>query len=197
MEMGGFAMIGSLLHLVVTYMAVALVVVLILRMFTPPRNQFGSQSPVTKLNRLTDPIVNPIHSMLPPGTQSSVAAILAIFLVILAAWFLLAIIDDLLFGVFGFIGGLMSGAPVAALGALLYGIVSLFTTLVIVRIVFSWLRIGYYGAGAVTRFVYNTTEPVMAVFRGLIPSIAGLDLSPILLFFLLSFVKNAIRGLLM
>lgn len=189
--------VRMLLHVAVQYAAIALIVILIVRLFTPPRGGLTSQSPLTKLNRLTDPLVNPIHSVLPPGTQPAVAVVLSIFLVLLAGYFLLSIVDDLLIGVFGFIGGLIGGRPIAALGSLLYGVVSLFTTLVIIRIIFSWLRIGYYGAGAVTRFIYGTTEPIMSVFRGLIPSIAGLDLSPIILFFLLSFVKNAIRQLLM
>lgn len=195
--MEAFMTIRPLLHVVVQWAAIALIVVLIVRLFSPPRGRLASQSPMMKLNRLTDPLVVPIQSVLPPGTQPAVGVVLAIFLVILAAYFALSILDDVLIGIFGFLGGLAGGRPVAALGALLYGMVSLFTTLVIVRIIFSWIRIGYYGAGALTRFVYDTTEPILSIFRGLIPPIAGLDLSPIILFFLLSFLKSAIRQLLM
>ena len=40
-------------------------------------------------------------------------------------------------------------------------------------------------------------EPVMAPFRQIIPPIGMFDLSPIILIFLMSFVKNAIRSLLL
>ncbi len=195
--MEGFAILRPLLHTAVQYLSVALVIILVIRLFSPPRGRYPSGSPMTRLNRFTDPIVLPIESMLPPGTSPAVAVVLAIFLVLMAGYFYLAIVDDLLIGVLGFLAGLLGGRPVAALGALLYAGVSLFTTIVIVRILFSWIRVGYYTGGALTRFIYDTTEPVLAIFRGLIPPIAGFDLSPILLFFLLSFVKNAIRGLLM
>ena len=44
--------------------------------------------------------------------------------------------------------------------------------------------------------LYGLTEPIMAPFRNLIPQVGMFDLSPILLMFLLSFVKTAILGLL-
>ncbi len=195
--MDSFSMIGTLLHTVVQFLAVALIIILVIRLFSPSRGGLGSRSPLTKLNRLTDPLVLPIQSALPPGTQPAVGVILAIFVILLVGFFFMSFVTDLLFGISHFVGGLIGGRPIAALGAVLYMIVSIFTTLVIVRIIFSWLRIGYYGAGVVTRFVFSTTEPIMSVFRGLIPSIGGLDLSPIILFILLGFVKSAVQQLLM
>jgi YggT family protein len=44
----------------------------------------------------------------------------------------------------------------------------------------------------VIRILYDVTEPVMAPFRRLIPPIGGMDLSPILIFILLSVVQSQI-----
>jgi YggT family protein len=41
-------------------------------------------------------------------------------------------------------------------------------------------------------WVFRLTEPIMGPFRDLVPSIGMLDLSPILLIFLLQFAQNAI-----
>ncbi len=195
--MEAFSIVRPLLHTTVQYVTIALILLLVVRLFMPPRTQLGTESLLSRLSRLTDPIVLPIHSMLPYGTSLAVAAILSIFAAMLVAYFFLGIVDDLLASLFGFLGGLMAGAPIQALGYLMYGAVSIFTTLVILRILFSWIRVGYNAGGKITRFVYDTTEPILAIFRGLLPSFGGIDFSPIVLFFLLGFVKNAIRSLLL
>ncbi|NNE09645.1 MAG: YggT family protein [Gemmatimonadetes bacterium] len=195
--MGGFAMVMPILQTVVQYVAIAAVLLLVARLFIPTRAQFGTQSVWYRLSKITDPIVLPIHSMLPPGTQLSVAVIVAIFAVLLIAYFFLSLASDVLFGVFGFMTGITGGDPIYALGALLYGAVSVFTTLVVIRIILSWLRVGYYGGNAFIRFTFQVTEPILSIFRGIIPLIGGMDLSPILLFFLLGILKGAIRSVLM
>lgn len=42
--------------------------------------------------------------------------------------------------------------------------------------------------------IRGATDPAMAPFRNLIPPIGGLDLSPILLFFLLNILKMLVAG---
>jgi len=66
--------------------------------------------------------------------------------------------------------------------------------LIVLRIVMSWIPFGRDSRFMWT--LYGLTEPVMAPFRNLIPPLGMFDLSPILLMFLLSFVKTAIYGLL-
>jgi YggT family protein len=56
------------------------------------------------------------------------------------------------------------------------------------RIVLSWFPISGTGAMAgVQRFLYTVTEPVLAPLRSLLPPVrfgaAGIDLSPIIVFF--------------
>jgi len=188
---------GRLVHVVVQYAALFLIALLVIRLIFPPsRFRYGTGSLVYRIGRWTDFIVLPIQSVLPPGTSLAVGGILAIFVVILVAYFALSLFDQLLFGVVGFFQSLSQGAVIAAIGYLLSAAVSLFITLLVIRIVFSWVRIGYYSGGRVTRFVYDTTEPLLSIFRGIVPTFGGFDLSPILLFFLLYLLKGAIHTLL-
>ena len=42
------------------------------------------------------------------------------------------------------------------------------------------------------RVIYDLTEPIMGFFRRFIPPIGGFDLSPIVIFILLSFVRSGL-----
>ncbi len=60
------------------------------------------------------------------------------------------------------------------------------------RIIVSFLpmftRVNQYHP--VIRFIYETTEPLLAPFRRIIPATGGLDFSPLLLFVVLSLVER-------
>lgn len=64
---------------------------------------------------------------------------------------------------------------------------SVFIWLVIARCLLSFISHNPYHP--IIRFVYDVTEPVMAPFRGILPPIGGLDLSPIALLFALELVR--------
>ncbi|HHV93269.1 MAG TPA: YggT family protein [Firmicutes bacterium] len=59
----------------------------------------------------------------------------------------------------------------------------------------SWLpNVDYYNP--LVRFIYDITEPVLAPFRRLLPSVGGIDFSPILVFLVLDFVRRIVLQLL-
>jgi YggT family protein len=66
--------------------------------------------------------------------------------------------------------------------------------ILIVRIILSWTTMFWSPPEALTpviRVVYDLTEPVMGFFRRFIPPIGGLDLSPIFIFIIISFILNS------
>lgn len=79
----------------------------------------------------------------------------------------------------------------------LFQVVDLFLTIyiwiIIARCLISWVNPNPYHP--VVRFLYRATEPVLAPARKLIPPIAGLDLSPIAVIFLLYFIQNLLQFL--
>lgn len=77
--------------------------------------------------------------------------------------------------------------------------INLFTQLLIfaifARVVISWLRIPV--RGFLFTILVESTEPILALFRRLVPPIGGvLDISPILAFFALGFVRDILLRLL-
>jgi len=72
---------------------------------------------------------------------------------------------------------------------------NIFLWLIIARIILSWLvafnivNLRNPIMGQIYNAIDRITEPVMAPFRRLIPSIGGLDLSPILIFFIIQWLS--------
>ncbi|KAG7366783.1 YGGT family protein [Nitzschia inconspicua] len=70
---------------------------------------------------------------------------------------------------------------------------SIFNLVITARILLSWFPQAQ--GVALLQPVYAITDPYLNLFRGLIPPIFGLDLSPILAFFLLNVLTNATAAL--
>tara|TARA_Y100000817_G_scaffold305885_1_gene290448 strand:+ start:661 stop:912 length:252 start_codon:yes stop_codon:yes gene_type:complete len=62
-------------------------------------------------------------------------------------------------------------------------IFELLNFLLITRIVLSWIPHNRYHP--IIQIVYNFTEPILEPFRNMINPVGGMDLSPIIVFFLL------------
>jgi YggT family protein len=58
----------------------------------------------------------------------------------------------------------------------------------IVRVISSWLPISPYSAWL--RWSYALSEPVLAPLRRIVPNLGGLDITPILAYFLLNFIES-------
>ncbi|MDQ3878803.1 MAG: YggT family protein [Actinomycetota bacterium] len=81
------------------------------------------------------------------------------------------------------------------LGCILRYLVAVYTFILFVRIIFSWVTMAWTPPPSLTpviRILYDITEPVMAPFRRLIPPIGGMDLSPIIIFILLQLAQSQI-----
>ena len=65
----------------------------------------------------------------------------------------------------------------------------------ILRIILSWATMVWSPPPSLSpaiRVIYDLTEPVMGLFRRVIPPIGGLDISAIFVFILLSIVSSAL-----
>lgn len=79
-----------------------------------------------------------------------------------------------------FVGGLMN-------------FLSIYNIVITGRILLSWFPQAQ--GVALLQPIYQITDPYLNLFRGLIPPVFGLDLSPLLAFFLLSTLTNATAAL--
>lgn len=63
--------------------------------------------------------------------------------------------------------------------------------MILARILMTWIpNLDYYHP--LVRFIYDWTEPVLAPFRRMLPPLGGFDLSPILVFAVLEFIRGVI-----
>jgi YggT family protein len=70
-----------------------------------------------------------------------------------------------------------------------------YTIILIARIILSWVNMVWSPPPSLTpviRVIYDLTEPVMGFFRQFIPSVGGLDLSPIFIFLIIQLISSQI-----
>lgn len=61
-----------------------------------------------------------------------------------------------------------------------------YSTILIIRILLSWIRHNPYQP--VIRFIYESTDPYLRLFRRIIPPYGQIDFSPVVAFFVLDFI---------
>lgn len=65
-----------------------------------------------------------------------------------------------------------------------------YMALMVARILLSWVKHNPYQP--IIKFIYEITEPVLGIFRRIIPPIGIMDISPIVAFFVLSLLRGII-----
>jgi YggT family protein len=189
------------LYNLLRYAIVAIVMVVILAMiarlifnYTDP-NPFGSLGKFSYwLKKKTDSIVRPAAEMLGAfRIDARIAPLISILGVCVVAYFSLQLIWNVLFMLDGVTESLKTGRLIALIGYLLYGLLAIYSLLIVVRIVFSWVM-SY--SNPVLRFLIRVTEPILGPFRRIIPPLGMFDISPIIVLFLLGFLQTAVAGVL-
>ena len=86
---------------------------------------------------------------------------------------------------------------------LLIGLIDLYMWIVIISVIMSWL-VAFNVINTSNRFVYmvmdlvyRATEPALNKIRRYMPNLGGLDLSPIVLIFILIFIKDLLLRVLL
>jgi YggT family protein len=83
------------------------------------------------------------------------------------------------------------GNVIEALATLLDMVLTLYLWIVIIRALISWVNPDPYNP--IVRFLIKATEPVLGPIRRLIPmGRIGIDFSPIIVLFLIIFIKQAV-----
>jgi len=145
--------------------------------------QFLQANPYNQISqtlvRLTQPVLAPIRRVVPTGKRIDTASILAMLILQFIALSLLMMIAG---------RGLNPAfLLVLSLSELINLLLNVFLFAVIIRVILSWVNPGAHHPGI--ELLDNITEPVMAPARRLIPSMGGLDLSPIAVIIGISLLK--------
>ena len=175
---------------------VGVILLMVLRLITDAMdlNPFGWMSRTVR--RLTDGLVVPVRGGLRNfGIDPKFAPLVAILLVILLGFFILQLVGTIFTTIAGVIDSSQRGAIVAVLGFLLYGLISIYILLIMIRIIFSWGMVSY--TNRVMRFLVDATEPLLGPLRRVIPPLGWIDISPIVAFLILWLFQSAIAGTLL
>ncbi len=148
------------------------------------------------VRRLSDGIVVPVRGGLRGfGIDPKFAPLIAILIVILLGYFVLSLVSTIFTTIVGILVGIQTGAFVWVLGFILFGLLSIYSLLIFVRIVFSWGMVSY--TNRLMRFLVDVTEPLLGPLRQIVPRLGMFDISPIVAFLIVWLFQQAIAGTLL
>jgi len=135
-----------------------------------------------------DPLIVPIErKVVRAGGTPAAAPLWALAAVVVGGILLLTLLDFIRLGVANSMIASQSGA-----GGIFHMLVSwTFTILkiaLLVRVISSWLPVSPYSAWV--RWSYVLSEPILAPMRRIVPNLGGLDVTPILAYFLLNLTES-------
>lgn len=139
------------------------------------------------VRKVTDPIVAPINGLIPAGKQINVGALVALIFC-QTAYIAVMLAVRSRFDAFNIIQALIWSALGAA--GLLINII-FYSVLAIIVVSFLAPQSNH----PAVEFIWQLTEPVMAPLRKIIPSMGGLDFSPILLFIGINVIRVSLANM--
>jgi YggT family protein len=88
---------------------------------------------------------------------------------------------------------LLTGDAVTSVTEFIYVLTSLYTLVILLYILSSWVRLPYsIWMNRIQRFLYDVCEPYLRLFRRVLPSFGGLDLSPMVAVIVLWIVEQIV-----
>ena len=182
------------------WMVIALIVgiiaVVLLRLIANQVNPNPFGWTAITIRRLTDPLIGPVRrALLGFRVDPKYAPLVTILITIVLGWLSLQLLASIANTLAGILVSLGSGAVVPMIGYVLYGLLSLYSLLIFVRVIFSWVTVSY--SNRLMRFLVNATEPLLGPLRRSLPLLGGFDLSPIIAFFVVWMLQAAVAGTLL
>jgi len=148
------------------------------------------------IRRLTDGLVIPVRGSLRGfGADPKFAPLVVILISILLGYFVLQLVATIAQTVAGVIESTRLGAFFWVLGFILLGFLSIYSLLILVRVIFSWAMLSY--SNRLMRFLIDVTEPLLGPLRRVVPMLGRFDISPIVAFLLLWLLQSAVIGTLL
>lgn len=148
-----------------------------------------------KLKKATDGLVHPFVSLLARlRINTKIAPLLTVLSACVIGFFFLDLVSKVFVAIDGVTEAAMQFSIVRVVGSLLSGFLSIYSLLIVIRIVFSWVM--SYG-NPLLKFLIRVTEPILGPFRRIIPTIGMFDLSPLIVLLLISFLQSAVAGVLL
>jgi YggT family protein len=148
-------------------------------------------NPVARFCRTTiDPFISPIERrVIRAGGTPASAPLWALAAVVIGGILLLTLLDVIRIEVIRSIVATQQGSA-GIFHLLLSWTFTILRFALIVRVISSWLPISPYSPWI--RWSYALSEPILAPLRRIVPNLGGLDITPILAYFLLSIIESVL-----
>ncbi len=148
------------------------------------------------IRRLSDGLVMPVRAGLRGfGADPKFAPLVVMLISILLGYFVLLLVSAIAVTVAGVIDGVQIGAFFWVLGFILYGLLAIYSLLVLIRVLFSWAMLSY--SNRLMRFLIDVTEPLLGPLRRVVPPLGRFDISPIVAWLILLLLQSAVAGTLL
>jgi len=144
-------------------------------------------NPVSQfLVRITNPLLRPMRKVIPSLGKYDTSAVLLMLLLQLISLSLVVMLR----GISVSAGALL----IAAVGELLMLVINVYMFSIIIQVILSWISPGTYNP--VIALLYSITSPLLRPIQRILPSISGIDLSPLIAIIGLQVVRMLILPLL-
>lgn len=188
------AQVYDLVWFVIVAVIITLVALMLARFVLNYADANPFSRPVIFVRRLTDPFINPVRrTLMGLGISPNGAPLIVVLLGILLGYFVLMLAHGILNTLAGIIVSATSGKPggiVALIGYVLYGLLTIYSLLIVIRIIFSWGRVSE--VNPLMRFLMRVTDPLLVPLRRIIPPLGMFDISPIVAFLIIWLFQGAI-----
>lgn len=151
------------------------------------------------VRRATDPVIAPVRRMLitfrlDPGVAPFIVVIILILVLVLLVQIAGTVLNTIA-GVLFVVANRRPGAPMAILGYVLFGLLGLYTLMIFVRVIYSW--IGVSRRNRIAALSFQITEPLLAPLRRWIPMVGMFDISPMIAFVILWIAQSIVASTLL
>ena len=180
----------SLIFITATAAFVALLILRLIFNYSDP-NPFGAVGRFGfKVRKITERFVYPAAKLLAQfRVDTRLAPLVTIFISVVLAYFALGIVWTTLFVIGGLFESVANGNVKAAIGFVLYGLISVYILFIFIRFIGSWF---VFSRSTFLGFVQRVTDPVLIPARRLIPTIGMFDISAMLVLLLLGFLQSIV-----
>ncbi|MHB1515709.1 MAG: YggT family protein [Acidiferrobacteraceae bacterium] len=158
----------ALVFLVGTVFSAYILLVLLRLLFQITRTDFYN-AVAQFLVKATNPLILPLRRLIPGFVSIDWASITALLLLAVAKTYITLSIEGVIPG--------LAAVFVLAIADIVQLTIYVFLVAIFIRVVLSWVN--PYGYHPMNDLLVSLTEPLMAPARRLIPTFAGLDLSPV------------------
>jgi YggT family protein len=151
------------------------------------------------VRRATDPVMLPARAILRGFRLDPKVAPLVVVIMLIAVWLVLVqtagSVLNTIAGVLYAVTSHRANAPAGIVGYLLFGLLGLFTVVILVRIIFSWIGASY--TNRLMRFTVKVTEPLFAPLRRMVPTVGMWDISPLVAYAIVWVCQMAVAATLL